>query len=963
MSFNTDVREPKLPSYGIEKYTVATAEEATPVPVLFGERLIPVRWISRAYNVKRTSHSRLKKEYFPATAITLLNEGLIRLFGLNDAPDVHDYRGSLAGLVCRGPVDEVLAVIVNGGLAWPRPHKDSQGYREWRTGVNYASGRIKMYQGFAYECLLTHTSDNTKKPGENATYWRLYSIKRSDMVDPDVPYEISIQYFGFIDFYWGTEGQAGAAILQSGGNNKAEQHPDYKGLCYVMLKNFRFGAEKKTAPNVQVLVRKAGTQGIITGDAAGLQGGQSNVIANLCDVLENELDVDASRIDTTTAQDTADDLDAQHALTAVSTLIDSQTTLRALTQQFREVSDCFMRYNPVTDEIEFGLYPHGAAPSSYTTLTADDLAQPPRFKCEGWREAKNRVVVRYDDRTRAFKSTSLKVDDMRSHFVLGEYRAMNLDRSVITRREQALAHGSETLRSLGGPQMTGTVVVRREKARDIRPGDYILLDIDWQPGGSALYQYFRVTRRAIPRYGPITLTIEAEENLTPIPVFAREDPPASDTDDVPEIAYARVFPVPPKLATAPDQYCIVAERPGDLVQAFRAYFDTDSAGDFQALGSTAVFAQRATLRSDHNDSTTTIETVVPSQVDSELFSEQPGQIAANDDYLLAILVEKDGDQIALDADGYAQVEVCSVISTSVVSAGNIDLEVMRGRQGTQSRAFTDENCEVWLILKSDLFAVTHQDFKTLRENAATGATPDTGYFRLQPIAQAERDLADCDNIEFEFPAKTQAGPTLTLSSPSGTSVNVTAPYPALVQVTGTAEDQDSNLIAYRVSVRKSTDTDETVVEENVFAPALSRDIDVPVYVGEQGTFYIKVRAWDTAGLVVESVITVTAAAGSNKVATPEFYFQGLRIPGDSMFRFGGCGPFELRCATGGATIEWTYAGPTAVYTPWTTYDPSNPATWPNLPSDDVPSNLYDRVQARATKSGMTTSNVSKLVND
>jgi hypothetical protein len=35
----------------------------------------------------------------------------------------------------------------------------------------------------------------------------------------------------------------------------------------------------------------------------------------------------------------------------------------------------------------------------------------------------------------------------------------------------------------GSPQLTGTTLVRREKARAVRPGTYVLIDIDLEPGG------------------------------------------------------------------------------------------------------------------------------------------------------------------------------------------------------------------------------------------------------------------------------------------------------------------------------------------------------------------------------------------------------------------------------------------------------------------------------------------------
>jgi hypothetical protein len=261
----------------------------------------------------------------------------------------------------------------------------------------------------------------------------------------------------------------------------------------------------------------------------------------------------------------------------------------------------------------------------------------------------------------------------------------------------------------------------------------------------------------------------------------------------------------------------------------------------------------------------------------------------------------------------------------------------------------------------------HADFATLRMNRMSGTMPDTGYFRLAAFTYiAERALADCTSSAYRFPAAVQSGPKIALTSPASNSINVTSPYPATVNVNGTASDVDGNLISWRVTKRKSTDSTETTIEEAIFPPTDNAACNVDVQLGEAGTHYIYVRAFDNFGLSSEVVITVTAAAGTNQVARPEFYYDNRRIPNQSNVSKTS-GLLELRCATPGAAIRWRhYATSNGVFTGWTTFDSTNPATWPTMPDKDVlygPSGFqysFDRLQAQATKTDWTSSAVAYL---
>lgn len=973
------------------------AQEAVPVPLVMGQRLVTVTWISRAYNGNAVVAQRSEKKDNNPTAgiVGSLGAGpemtfLIHAL-LSDAykpTKFYNFRYSIAGIACEGSVDYLYSIIIDGHAMWPRRRDiltdaTNPQVRKWKEGRDYEAGDLERFGYAVYQCVLGHTSNESNAP-PNPTYWTVYKLSRGseDYV------EIRLPTRGKMRLYWGTQTQTVDPILQPwvrglnpNGNRKNELHPNYRGWCYIALPDFNFGLQKEAAPTIQLVLGRKPYQSIVTGDAAALDDGQANPISTGLELLtsDNCLQLSSARIDSTSAQATADAAQARIDLTGISELIDSQQQLPEIWQRIAAVCDGYMRWNASTKKIEFGLYAHGSAPASYTTLTIHDFADggPPEFDAQGWRNAFTRAVVRFKDRARAFKDTSDKVSDGRAHAIVGEHRTLALDRSNITRHEQALAHAAETLKAIGRPQATSTISLRRAVGKPIRPGDYIRYDIDLEPGGDQLLAYFRVKQRTIPPRGAIEFQVEMDENLTTLAIAAVSE--VNDpADEVIEIPNARIIPCPPKLAGNIDTLCILAERQSS-VTAFSAWFDTNASGDFQKLANFSAFAQRAKLRDDHTSGQTTLKLFVPDQADTDLFSEQPGALAAADDQLLAILVEKkpsalmDDDagamhddedpngpiatdelvaQIVEDELGFARFEVCSVSASDVVAIADddggaamqdddggqlapddllFDLTVLRSRLGTKARAFTAANCEVWLIHRSDLPAVLHDQFTTLRTNAATGTAPNVGYFRLQPSSTTlgEKDLADCPSLDFLWPRCVQARPQLTITAPTAADVTVAAPYPASLSVTGTITDEDANLVGFRVSLKKSGDSAETLVDEQVFNPTGEKAFDYTLQISEPGTFYIYVRAWDSTGLHTEAVFTVTAGAGTGKCATPELWLLGKLLPaGVKVF-----GPIELRCNTPGATMTYVWldvadnGDPLGSEGPYD-YDPDDLTTWP-----------------------------------
>src|ERR1051325_8966147 len=704
----------------------------------------------------------------------------------------YDYFGSIAGVVGEGPFSYISSFIVDGAEVWPRANA-------WASGQNYAVNNLVSNDGRTWKCTSPDTASSIAPP-LNPSKWTRYVLAASGDHD-----SLTIEGFGEVIIYWGTTTQTAPSLLSSSGNDFGEQHPDYKRICYVLLVNFLFGRERTSAPNIEVIMGRTPLQSVWSGASNALNDGQANMIAAAAEWLTspNGIGLATDRLDSASFQATAVIGYNKPALAYVSPLLDSQNTVRSAFADVALVTDTFLRFNPNTELIEAGSFVHGSPPSSYHTVTVDDLTEPPKFDAEGWASFKTRAVVSFSDRARAYKQSSDKADDARAFRILGEHRPLSLQRPQITRREQALSHAAETLRTIGVPQLSGSVVVRREKARTFRAGDYVLVDIDLEPGGAELLQFFRIVERSIPRRGPITLRIESEESIAPIPFTPGATPIIELLPKVPAVAHQRIMQTPARLSDGEDTVLALAERPDLIVAGFHCWFDTNPAGTFQRIGTTTTFALRAVLRSNLSDSALTVPITLPAQADTDLILEQPGDLMANDDTLLAFLVEIDSGQVKEDADDSLFIEICSVSAQALVSGSNSDLTVLRGRQSTLQRAFTAAACEVWIIKRESVGQFTHQDFAMLRNHRAMATTPDTGYFRIQPFSYVGlRELSDCSNITMRFPKKGAVKPEIILTAPSTEPVNLTSPtYPASVTFTGSFKDGDSNLTAWKITLR------------------------------------------------------------------------------------------------------------------------------------------------------------------
>lgn len=780
---------------------------------------------------------------------------------------VYDYYGTIAGLVCNGPVDELVSVIVDGKEAWP-------GAITWAVGLTVTTGQVYSFGGRNWQALINHTTSTINQP-PHGTYWTPYSISRgvADYTD------LTVTGYGSLRIYWGTSTQTQDPKLATAGNDAGEDHPAYKGKCYIVLKDFLFGRERTSAPNVEVIVNRKPNQSIISGTYMPLQDQQANLIGALLEVASdpiNGLGIAAADIDATTFNGIASLLATKPEAWYASPLLTNQTTLKSFATDIALLADAHVLLNPTSGKLEATMFEHGTAPIAYSTLTTNDLAadQIPVIDAQSWQEVPTGAVVVFNDRERSYKQTSDKVDDLRAFQILGENRRENLTRDLITRRAQALSHASEYLRRYGRPQMEARVSVRREKARGLLPGQWIQLDIDLEPNGTQALQFFKIIEMTVPKRGPIEFVLDAEETLAPVPYT-----PAEVIGNVPILGGAtaipnyRIFEASFALAGGDSRIGCLAERPNLITVGFQLSYNNASTGTFQNLGIHDGFATRATLLADYASTATgALQITVPAQADTTILSQSLSGIQATDDSLLAIVFKIASGQIDTDAAGLVHWEVMSVSNIALVSGSNYDLTVIRGRQGTSGHSFVVASTEVWLINRSSLSFFFHREFDQIKLNKSQSLTPDTAYFIPQPFTAY--DTLDIDTLTptgFVFNATAPALPVITLTSPGWSSQTFAyGSLPTTITIEGTATDLSGNLAEVQVSYRQNGGAEVTIYRSFTgrSSHAFSIGKTITNAVPESGTYQFIIRAISTSGLKGETVLTAIIQQASVKLPQP-----------------------------------------------------------------------------------------------
>ena len=508
---------------------------------------------------------------------------------------LYDYYGTIAGIVCAGPVDELVAIIIDGRIVWPTA-------TFWNAGQTVSIGDLRQYIGVVWKATQAHTTSNANKPPAS-THWARYSLVRTVGPSATNPYPLTVDTYGSAYFYWGTDDQ----VLDTVGEARlsANGHPAYRRQAVLVLKDFLFGRERTSAPNIEVVVRRKPNQTMLTGDPATLIDGQANPVAAMADLYTDPVFGAAltpdtpGGPDTTTWQSAAAVIQTNIDETGISPVLTQAKSLRQITADILAYCDGWVRFS-TAGEIEAGRFPHNAAPPAFTAATTidyNDLIDEVSYTADGWATTYNQTQVKFADRERSYRDGAVAVVSGYNLAVTGEPRTAKVDRPWITRRAQAAEHAAEYQKIVGEPKLSGSLVVRAEKALSIRPGDLFLLTHD----ALSVSIVCRCIGKDIaqPPAGRATIRFESDRASAPVP-FAPTGA-ADEGSAYPEnetLSLQQFFQPPPAMFDSDTDAAVVplVARTSPVTIAANVWLRKEDASGFYNLGTIEQFAIHGTIQ-------------------------------------------------------------------------------------------------------------------------------------------------------------------------------------------------------------------------------------------------------------------------------------------------------------------------------------------------------------------------------
>jgi hypothetical protein len=630
----------------------------------------------------------------------------------------HNYHGTIAAAFCHGPVDGLRAIEVEGKTVWPTAE-------DWSgASVAYPVGTLATYNGEVWQCLSSHVSSVGTPPA--APVWKRYALLREHVaVNPVV---VDVAGFGSLILYWGTEDQT----LDAGSEPTfAAAHPDYKGVCVGVFKDWLFGLERVTPPSVSLVLLRNGVQEVFPTSLD--DEGQANplgIIAEAATSTRWGLGMPPGSVDLAAFASTAEALAAKSGKTFLSPVLSRDLTFGAIVEETLGYVDGWARWDE-NGRITIGLYHDGGGPPPFgpdKTVSKDDLESEPEMTSEGWGMAPGSAAVKFNDRQRSWKE---RVEQSNSVFRFADSEeTLTLDAPWITRGAQAATHAAEAVRR-AGIEASGTLRCVGPKVQLIEPGSQFRL-VHEVSGVDTVCRCVEKTTEG-PGSDVVVIRFEVERAFSPevYQIPSEETTPASAP--APEVVslYRFVSFVDGSGA----RLALLAARTDPTTVRARVHMRQADGSAFYELGTQGNWCVTGTLQQAYSSA-------VSLDDDSEAFRVTLDGATNNTD-LSRILETQTADAVedtALAAfvfDGSGAFEVFSVKAARVVGVETFyRFKVKRARFGTSRLSFSTGH-RVFIGYRREMPFYTHASF------AGFSAAGTTATFRIQPRnIWRESDLSD-----------------------------------------------------------------------------------------------------------------------------------------------------------------------------------------------------------------------------
>jgi hypothetical protein len=731
----------------------------------------------------------------------------------------YDYFGTIAGLVAWGPVDGIHAVLVDGKEIFAAP-----------AGGLAASGDSTDLQP----------------------------------VDPKWLHDKN----GYLRIYWGTQNQPANPEL-------GPNHPPYRGFCYVVFHRFLFGRERSAAPNVEVVVwRKPRPPSFLL--PAGIDDGQINPVAVMAEWIVGLMGLEQPE----------EIFDAQSWIDAAAWVWNDpdRRARMALSCLLADTGDIRGRIGAVLELTELALYwdengflavrilDLGEVPAGLPVIDARFCTRSTVLRSGGWSDVPTGVFTRFIDRDRRWKEAGQKIDNILARHLRGEPNRQELDLPWITREGQAAAIAARYLVRAGRPVSTINVQVRSASADQMQIGSKVLVDVEPEPGGSALAQSSIVIERREPREGSVSLTLRADTLAEAIPYIPAWIPAAETGLVSAPILDALVVPLSTEGWELDSAVAVLAARPQADAVGFRLYVAPASdPNSFTRLGDQTGFAVEVELMEAMNPLSTeaTLRLVKgPDGPDAYLAGRTPDDIGeANRDVLLAILAQLDGSGRVVIENNLPVIEFLSVIARAVAApeppapADTWFYSVLRSRKGSDLRDWP-VGTRGWIVPLVNVAPWTHPVISNLARNT------DEGRIRMVAFTRyAEDDSTPIPERGFFLPLAYSVYPKIAWTAPVSNPADTNASGQIAIDLMVT--DVGGDLVRLSVVSRRGSDPVVTHLDET-FPQTDSRRFNQTLTFSAEGVYTLQVSAQDSAEhetISLWQIVRIPAAGGGGATVT------------------------------------------------------------------------------------------------
>ncbi len=594
----------------------------------------------------------------------------------------YNYFTSIAGLVCMGPVDALYAIYMNGDLLW---------------------GAKPPYTTAALQRGVTDYADLTIRN-------QLGGLDRARI-------------------YWGTEAQGADPTLATSPN----QHPYYRGFCYIVFKDLWLGYNQTNVQNIEVVVGRWPQPSWLT-PAAQLNG-ECNPIAFLGDLAQHPragLQLNDAFLDTTV-------LNASATRLRDEAFVFSPFLNRA--QEFKQVllQSCehFDGFAIGTTEGKFAvkLTRPPAVTDVLPVVELADMASRPEFSPEDWSTVQTQATVNYTNAKIGLQSDSTPVwRDGAARLINNGVDPLVMERPWITNDKVAkeVAKAAGQLSAL--PSCPGKVKLFKKGTLwdDLQPGALFKFDY---PQRTVAAMIFRVTERR--QSNPA----KPQFDISFIADFSYLYPAVGGITALPDAGNREEAPAP-----ADFQFVRIVELPLALCPSGKLSLAVLAARSQTTLAGFNVFLAR-NVNDEVLDSYVQLETVMRF-AQHGILAEEFLVTRPMIDQAIGLVVQLDGVDLSLPEqtlfDAFSDTylifidgEIFSMISAEIISEHTYRIYVVRSRFAT-ARETHGVGSDVFIVAKSAITALQHPQL----------AVNNSSTLKLQPFSkEAFIDLADVEPRE------------------------------------------------------------------------------------------------------------------------------------------------------------------------------------------------------------------------